>query len=201
APLSAPTVSEQCPSCGARYAPEDTVCLICGAPRVSLTPQRRVRWWPVVAIAGVVALIGLGGWQIGHLRSTSAVGGLAGAVEKVASQAQALLEVPSPSGTPFPAASATPTRAVTRRPTATRTVSPSATAVPTHILPTPTLVISETPALPAENAPTTPSEAPSATPTLRVHVVEKGDILGRIAARYDVTVAEIAALNGISEDS
>jgi len=201
ATLSAPKVSEHCPSCGARYAPEDTVCLICGAPRVSLTSRRRVRWWPIVAIAGFVALVGLGGWQIGRLRPTPAVGGLVGAVEKVASQAQALLEVPSPSGTPLPAASVTPTRAVTRRPTATRTVLPSATAAPTHILPTPTLVISETPALPAGNTPAALSEAPSATPTLRVHVVAKGDVLGRIAARYDVTVAEIAALNGISEDS
>ncbi len=202
ATLETPKISEHCPSCGARYAPEDTVCLICGAPRVSAAPQRRVPWRLAFLAVGVVALMAFGGWQIWRVGSALPTSGLAGTVKKVASQAaQALLEIPSPSLTPSLAASASPTRAATRRPTATPTVTPSITAIPTGLSPTPVPTNAEVTASPAATAPSAPLEAPSATPTLRVHVVAKGDILGRIAAQYDVTVAEIAALNGIKEDS
>ncbi len=45
----------------------------------------------------------------------------------------------------------------------------------------------------------TPTPAPTPEPdTQRVHVVQKGETLGRIAQRYGTTVARLVALNGIS---
>ncbi len=60
---------------------------------------------------------------------------------------------------------------------------------------------------PAEpTAPTTPTEPPTATPSPSptpeplVHVVERGDLLGRLAQRYGVSVDELAAANGIDPE-
>lgn len=203
ATLGGAKVSEHCPFCGARYAPGDTVCLICGAPRASTGPRRPRRIWPLLALIGIVALLGLGLWQAPRLRQEVGLGVLAGAVEKVASQAQVLLEIPSlsPSPTEIPP---TPTRTWTKRPTATPTITPSlAVLLPSATPPSASLASVEgtpTPIPPTEQLTITPT-GPVPTPGPRVHVVQKGDILGRIALQYGVTVKEIAALNGISEDT
>ncbi len=60
---------------------------------------------------------------------------------------------------------------------------------------------------PAEpTAPTTPTAPPTATPSPSptpeplVHVVERGDLLGRLAQQYGVSVDELAAANGIDPE-
>jgi LysM repeat protein len=83
-------------------------------------------------------------------------------------------------GGPSPAASATQAAATTDPGTE---VTPVATPPP---------VATQRPALPSE---------PSATPRPSTYRVKVGDTLIAIAARFDTTVAEIAALNGIANPS
>lgn len=78
---------------------------------------------------------------------------------------------PSPSATPSPT------------PSATSTVAPS---------PTPTVAPTAT-----DTAAPSPSAAPSVTP--RIHVVEQGDSLYKIAQRYGTTIEAIMAANNITD--
>lgn len=52
---------------------------------------------------------------------------------------------------------------------------------------------------PTASATPTPSPNPLPSPSPRVHVVRKGENLTQIATRYGVTVAAIAAANGIAD--
>lgn len=84
----------------------------------------------------------------------------------------------------------TPTPPVANVPTASPTQLPSATPV---VMPTPTSTIM--PSAPPVATPTTVVATPTPTPTPFVYVVEGGDLLGRIAQRFGVTVADILAAN------
>jgi LysM repeat protein len=73
-------------------------------------------------------------------------------------------------------------------PSASSAASPTPTAAPT-ISPTPTAAPTISP---------TPTAAPTPAPTPLIHVVQPGEQLGRIAARYGVTVAAIVAANDLA---
>ena len=82
--------------------------------------------------------------------------------------------------------------------------SPTATAAGAHTAPTAAPGTESTPAPTQGAAPTrrpAPSSEPSATPRPSTYKVKSGDTLSAIAARFETTVAEIAALNGITKPS
>jgi LysM repeat protein len=83
----------------------------------------------------------------------------------------------------------------TARPVATPTPAVNATATPTP-RPTGMATATATPATPS------PSPTPAGTPgARRVHVVESGDSLTRIADLYDVTIGQLIAANpGLTEN-
>jgi LysM repeat protein len=82
---------------------------------------------------------------------------------------------------------ATTTRTPTRAPTATPTpITPSPTPVPPTITPTPTPV------------PPTPTPPPP-SPTPIVYIVQSGDTLSGIAAKYGVATQAIMDANGITD--
>lgn len=89
-------------------------------------------------------------------------------------------------------------------PTATARVltAPDATSLPSAAT-TPTPRPSPSPTLPPTPAPTprpTSTPTPDPQPEARVHVVQPGDTLAAIAARYGTSVAAIQAANGLSGD-
>ncbi|HEX9371695.1 MAG TPA: LysM domain-containing protein, partial [Roseiflexaceae bacterium] len=82
--------------------------------------------------------------------------------------------------------------------TAAATAAP-ATSAPTQAPSAATAV----PATPAATSKPAPTAAPAAAPTIAAtgyveYTVQKGDILGRIAQKYDVSVREILAINDIA---
>jgi len=90
---------------------------------------------------------------------------------------------------PTSTAAASPTATASAAPTHTATtLPPTAAATPSH---TPTATATATP---------TDTPQPTPTPTPVIHVVEQGDLLGRIANQYGVTVDELAEANGIEPD-
>ena len=90
-----------------------------------------------------------------------------------------------------------PTSTATASPTATATAAPTHTA--TTLPPTATATPSHPPTATATATPTdTPQPTPTPTPV--IHVVEQGDLLGRIANQYGVTVDELAEANGIDPE-
>ncbi len=100
-------------------------------------------------------------------------------------------EAPKPTGTPvLPTGTPLP-------PTDTPTPQPSETITVTDNLLQPTAAPTETdaPALPT-STPVPPTQAPAPRPT--THVVAAGENLYRIALRYGLTTAQLAAANGIA---
>lgn len=77
---------------------------------------------------------------------------------------------------------------ITPTPTAAPTATPRPTAPPT---PTPTLT-------PLPSSTPTPTASPSPTPP-RTYVVQKGDTLNEIAARFGVSVRDLMERNGITD--
>jgi LysM repeat protein len=103
-----------------------------------------------------------------------------------------------------PVATASPGAAAATPPAPTRAAAtrPSATAAPT-VPPSepPNATPAQTPASSA--APTTaptaaPTAQPSAAPSFRTYLVQQGDTLSVIAARYDTTVAALVNLNDLN---
>jgi hypothetical protein len=88
-------------------------------------------------------------------------------------------------------ASPPPTLAPTAA-TAVLTPAPTMTPPPPTATPLPTLVPTGT---------ASPTSAPAPKPTFRTYVVQSGDTLSAIAARFHTTVTAIAALNHISDPS
>lgn len=81
------------------------------------------------------------------------------------------------------------------------TASPVSTQTATALPATTTSTPSETPTPTATPTQTvTPTYTTTPTPKPVIHVVERGDVLGRIAQRYGVTVEQIAEANGIDPD-
>lgn len=83
------------------------------------------------------------------------------------------------------------------------TVLPAATATATT-LPTPSVIATLTPtAVPPTATPMTPTPTvgavPTATPAVKVYVVQAGDTLFDIAARFGVEVESIAQANGLRD--
>lgn len=110
---------------------------------------------------------------------------------------------------PTPAATAAAVKAGTATPAppaagTTRVVLPGQTPQTAVVAPTPTVPASPaapTPAPIATSAAPTPPIQPGGTGGATgetIHVVERGDTLAKIAARYGVTVQQIADLNGIT---
>jgi LysM repeat protein len=91
--------------------------------------------------------------------------------------------------TPSDAPSASPLAARTSSPSPTPLATPVATATP---VPTrsPTAIPSPRPATPA----------PTPAPTARTYVVQEGDTLNGIAARFGVSIAALREANGLSGD-
>ena len=82
-----------------------------------------------------------------------------------------------------------PTKSVKPEPSYTATTVPIPTATLTLLSPTRTSTCTLTPS----------SASASPTPTPVVYVVQVGDTLGKIAARYRVSVEAISAENGITD--
>ncbi len=80
-------------------------------------------------------------------------------------------------------------------------VTPTAGAIAASSTPSPNLEVTARPAASPTATPTqTPVEPPAKTQSV-VYVVKAGDLLGAIAAKYDLSTEEIAAANGIGVNS
>ncbi|MBI3764030.1 MAG: LysM peptidoglycan-binding domain-containing protein [Chloroflexi bacterium] len=103
------------------------------------------------------------------------------------------------------AASSTPTAAGPTPTPTTQAASPTPTATPISATASPTATVVVTPTATPTSAftaaPTTassPTPAASATPGYTLYTIRSGDTLYRIASRYGLTTAELAAYNGIT---
>lgn len=94
----------------------------------------------------------------------------------------------------------TPTPAVTAAPVATIAPDPG-TVEPAPVTPAPTDVPTAIPTLPVTPPPVTPPPAAPTPAPAGVYVVQPGDTLFDIASRLDVTVADLASYNDISDPS
>ena len=106
----------------------------------------------------------------------------------------ALPATPSPTATTVVVATQAPAATI---PAATSTPDAGAAAAPATAVPEPTPMAEEAP---AEAEPPTPTPAPAQpapAPAYRTYVVQRGDILKQIAARYGVSMASIMAINTI----
>jgi LysM repeat protein len=94
---------------------------------------------------------------------------------------------PTPTDTPIPTSTPTPT-ATMPAPSSTPTVPPTVASAVTRVTNTPTPTSTSTPTS------MTPTSAPPVT-----YVVQPGDTLSEIAARFDVTVAALLEANDITD--
>jgi LysM repeat protein len=156
----------------------------------------RVALLSVVLVLGIVGAIGLLVLLTPHRPSSQPSLVVATAAPSVTSPAAASPAVVS--STPsIPPPVATVTRTPTPPPTSTMTRLASATPPPTA---TATAAASPTtPAATATAVPPTATPVPSPTPAVLIHVVEDGETLASIAARYQVDLADLIALNGLSD--
>lgn len=97
-----------------------------------------------------------------------------------------------PTATPLP-----PTATPTNTPTATATNTPLPTATPTNTATATSLPPTATPVPPTSTPTATPTLPP--TPTPIIYVVQTGDTLGAIAAKYGVSTQAIMDANGLTD--
>ncbi len=185
--LAAERRSEHCPACGGRLQAGGQVCSICGAQRAPARHRlpRRALWVAALMILAAAATLAVASWQLGPWlrRAGGPVAAARTAWQAVRGQVVALVADPTP----------------TQRATAPA-VAPSATATAraTAIMRTP----SATAAPPTAAPPTsTSTSTPAATFTPVTYAVAKGDVLGRIAARFDVSAEALAQANNITEET
>ncbi len=207
-----------CPRYLAVESGEGVAAAAVPAPRERLQQRRprprRLRW---VAAAVVVAVV-LGGLfflfrsPIGTSQQATSVAAVApsdAATAALAPSATSTLQAsPAPTATPSsspvppePSSSPGNTPSPSPSPRPTQTPAPTATPTPTRTdPPTPTLTDTLTPTPTSTSSPT-PSPQPAAGATFGpwtvVHVLQPGETLARIAARYGSSVEAIAESSGL----
>jgi LysM repeat protein len=169
-------------------------------PTVSLPEELpdadRVALLSLVLVLGIAGAIGLVVLLTPHRPSSQASLVLATAAPSfVSPTAPSPAVVSSAPSTPTPVA--TVTRMSTQPPSPTMTRPASATLPPTGsaTVPTPPTTSAST----ATSAPSTATPIPPPKSAVLIHVVEDGETLASIAARYKVAVADLIALNALSD--
>lgn len=195
---------ERCPACGAKITPSMEACAECGASLrrrwfVSLhTGYRLVAALLVLALLGVVGYVLLSPWAE-PLPLSSAV--------------EPAVASPQTGGGSVLAATVTPMRIPSATPLdRERVAETEGVGEVVQAAASPTMVVRNlaTPTVPEESRAVEPSwggiggplgQAETMPRSPIVHVVQRGDVLSRIAVQYQVDAETIAEANGISVDS
>ncbi len=204
--------SDICRSCGARIEPTDDPCPYCGASRRAGIAQGVPRLGSALMSIFIVALGAVLVWWIipfgAQVGEQAPPGPTPTPRRPTAVSLAEILPSPTAAAAPIPTAlpSLAPTEALLHALDAelpTPDPAEDHAATPTLPLPMATPTPTGTPEPPTAT-PLDPTVAPSETPTAgavaspRVHVVQQGDVLGRLAVLYGVSAAAIAEANGIT---
>jgi LysM repeat protein/RNA polymerase subunit RPABC4/transcription elongation factor Spt4 len=208
----------RCRQCGTVNSQSQLVCVVCGEPIRSYWIQPALIALSILIGVALVLVVAIWLRGLGRIQQPATGTTEQAPSEVAATPTEVLTFTPVPSVTPWPTRIPTatqtpsPTPMPTWTPTQTRSPSPTSTTTPTAS-PTPTPTSTTTPTSSSTPTPTyTPTSLPSPIATLTetvtptpsvtatpfIHIVEAGDTLYDIAARYGTTVESIMEANGLT---